>query len=200
MSRILIAVFAGIIALTGCTSTKTATYSPSDVSAVQEDLFDERVTVYTRDGRTYSGYTLRMDRDSTNWVNDQTGTLHVVATSEIDRIVTGRKALRGSWLGIKRGALVGATAGIVFGAAFGDDLKIPLSDDVTDAESRLLWMLTGVAFGTPIAAGFGGGIGMATGSRIEVEFEEGVPASAGTRMNSIRDTTRLAPTGSDAGL
>jgi hypothetical protein len=200
MSRTLILVFVGILALTGCTTTQTATYSPSDIRAVQEDLFDERVTVHTRDGRTYSGYTLRMDRDSTNWVNDQTGTLHVVATSEIDRIVTGRKALRGSWLGIKRGALVGATAGIVFGVAFGDDLKIPLSDDVTDAESRLLWSLTGVTFGTPIAAGFGGGIGMATGSRIEVEFEEGVPTSTGTRMNSRSDSTRSAPRGSGAGL
>lgn len=199
MSRILIAVLVGMVAVTGCTSTKTATYSPEDVQAVQQELFDEQVTVYTTDGHVYSGYTLRMDVDSTNWIHEETGTLQAVATSDIDRIVTGRKALRGGWLGVKRGAVIGAAAGLALGVAFGKRLDLFSTDtDATVTESRLFWGMTGVAFGTPFAAAHGGGIGVVTGARIEVDFEEGAPASGHTHAEQAHvgvdpDTTFTVP-------
>ena len=112
-----------VLALSGCAAaTHTVALEDGDQLAWANSLFATRPTVVVlEDGSAYDALALRLEADTTTWVDPQTQALVAVPTAsvlEVERRDPRRASLRIAG----RGALVGAAVGAVGGAALGYSL------------------------------------------------------------------------------
>lgn len=102
----------------GCAGTRT--FRPGDDAFARRHLGGRTATVVLRDGGVARGSALRVDADSTSWVDASTGQLRVVATADVARVTVSspRLTLERS---VENGVLLGTAAGFLLGAALGYD-------------------------------------------------------------------------------
>ena len=115
-----------VAVLCGC-SGAVRTVDPSAPSALH-DLAERRVDVHLVDGPVRPARGLRVEADTTSWVDADTGALVRVATASVvevrrrdragwSRRVAGRSALAAGLVGAALGAAVGAGGGGVLGSS-----------------------------------------------------------------------------------
>jgi hypothetical protein len=154
------AVVVAVVALTGCTSTRTVeSGQPSFYARINDTAEGRTARIGFIDGRTVQGMRLFATPDSVSFV-DATGRARSVPTSDVEQIELQR-ARRGAFQGAGIGLLTGAATGGLIGATI---LKDPFS--FTRAEmASITAALSGV-----IGASIGLGVGRARGSRLVYRF------------------------------
>lgn len=102
----------------------TRVFDPSDEWTLAREFSGRSALVGLDDGRAVRVRAVRMDPDSSSWVNVDTGAFEVVPTSGIVRITrpatAGEGVVRGAGQGAIAGAVVGGTLGLLFVSAFQD--------------------------------------------------------------------------------
>lgn len=137
--RIRFVVACAAVAISGCTSYRTV---PIDNGADIRTRSYELVSLRLADGRTVRAESVRLDVDSTSWVDPVTREVRAVPTVEVLWVDRVRRV---------RGAVQGAAASFVVAAALGT------------IASRFGNRLTGSG-GLPSALGTGAKVGLVAGS------------------------------------
>lgn len=102
----------------------TRTFDPADEWVLEREFNGRPVTLFLENGRRVRADALRMDPDSSSWVDRDTGTFEVVPTADIVRIqrieTTGESVARSARQGAFSGAVAGGLLGFFVGSALGD--------------------------------------------------------------------------------
>ncbi len=101
-------------ALTGCAGSVQTLRPATDLAEARRQLDGQSTEVYLRDGRIRAAHALRVDADTTSWVDPQTAAFVRVPTSSI--VEVRRTDRRGS---VRRAAARGAVAAGLVGAVLG---------------------------------------------------------------------------------
>ncbi|GAB5536065.1 MAG: hypothetical protein Rubg2KO_23140 [Rubricoccaceae bacterium] len=106
-----------LVLLTGCASS-VHRVAPEDQTL--RDLESRQLVVSLADGTMYRAHSLRVEADTTTWIDPKTGNLIGVNTARLAEVQEDDLAT--SLRGGRRGALIGAGVGLLFGAIAGNRL------------------------------------------------------------------------------
>lgn len=114
------------LALTGCAGLRSSTQivAPDRLDIAAAEVAGGSGLLSLADGTRYRVESLRIDPDTTSWIDPVTGALRLVATPSVAQFEARdrRQALfRGAGLGALAGAAVGAALGLSVCADFGCD-------------------------------------------------------------------------------
>jgi hypothetical protein len=94
---------------------------PSIINEANGTLKNQKTRITLADGSTLMGKGPKIGPDSTFWYDPATNNKYTASTSEIEKIVTLKRG-RGALEGLKYGAFIGCTAGLIVGAVGGAPL------------------------------------------------------------------------------
>lgn len=123
MARQLLLLSICVLALAGCSSTKTVSFnggggaSPSEITKAATG---KHSTILLTDGREISTTSLQVAADSTSYYNHKTDRFETVATSDILEVEVTHTG-RGALAGLGAGLVAGAAVGLVRALSQGDD-------------------------------------------------------------------------------
>jgi hypothetical protein len=100
-------------ALTGCSSSLLLDSNPGTRTAINNGSIEHSACIGMRDGEIFSGYSVVIGKDSTQWFSDPDSKLTSVQTSQIAHI---RLAKPNVPSGIIGGGLLGGAVGSLIGA------------------------------------------------------------------------------------
>lgn len=114
------AALAPMAALAGCASTTHTVYPTDALGDANRALGGRPVTVLLVDGTAHAAEAIRLEADSTSWIDPQTGALYAVPTDAV-RVVERRDHKRSTERVAGRGAIIGTIVGAVLMGAAGYD-------------------------------------------------------------------------------
>jgi len=172
-----------VLALTGCTHTHQVTRAEYKA---EQPCQSRRCTVALENGDRFPSMSLRIDPDSTSWIDPRTDALRKVSTAEVvevRRIQRKRAARGGLVLGLASGVVLGAATGYLVERSKPPAEKIcsfrcytPERHDVT----------TGMVIGSLSGSALGLLIGGIRGNREVYRFEPLPPAAADSSLTSLQ--------------
>ena len=116
------------VLLAGCAGS-TYTVAPEAFEDARRDLSGRTVTLVLTDGARYSAASLRLEADTTTWVNPDTGELLALPTwalAEVQHRDRGRSALRTAGAGALVTGAIGGTLGALLCAGLDCGASQPL--------------------------------------------------------------------------
>ena len=108
-----------LVLVTGCTSTRTLTPDADGLARVNRTCEARPARLMLASGQYVHARALRLDADSTTWVDPTTGTLQRAATADVVYVERIRRG-RGAWQGA---ALAAAATTVVMSAVVASDLQ-----------------------------------------------------------------------------
>ncbi len=108
-----------VLAATGCTSTRTLAPDPEGLARVNRTYETRPARLMLASGQYVHARALRLDADSTTWIDPATGILQRAATADIVYVERVRRG-RGAWQGA---ALTGVATAVVMSAVVAADLQ-----------------------------------------------------------------------------
>ena len=141
------------LAASGCASF-THAVDLADPSRANADFAGRDATVILTDGAEYDAVSLRLEPDTTTWVDPGSGQLLAIPTSAV-AVVQRRDRGRAVWRTARNGALVGAAVGAVLGGIVGNEFVGAFGQPTTSERASGVAFF-GVVFG--VGAGIEGGV------------------------------------------